>query len=70
MATYLEIFDLRSNSALKNRIGVACVVAAEAIRTEAAGTTNHANRMIWAKGPACQSGKRSRAHAYGAPGAE
>lgn len=49
MATYLEIFDLRSNSALRNRIAVACVVAAEAIRNESGATTNHANRMIWAK---------------------
>jgi hypothetical protein len=30
-------------------VRVACIVAAEAIRSEAAGTANHANRIIWAK---------------------
>src|SRR5690349_5644345 len=49
MATYTELFDLRANSALKNKIAVACVVAAEAIRVEAGATTNHANRLVWAK---------------------
>lgn len=49
MATYQEIYDLRSNSALRNRIAVACVVAAEAIRGEAVATPNNANRLIWAK---------------------
>ena len=35
MATYSELFGLWSNSALRNKVAVACVVAAEAIRTEA-----------------------------------
>lgn len=50
MATYAELYDLRSNSALRNKIAVACVIAAEAIRTEDGGTANHANRLLWAKG--------------------
>ena len=45
MATYEEIFSLRNNSDLKNRVTVARVVAAEKIR---AGTTpflsDHVNR--------------------------
>lgn len=49
MATYLELYDLRTNSALRNRIAIACMVAAEAIRVENVAVTNHANRMIWAK---------------------
>lgn len=48
MATYAELFDLRANSAVKNKVTVACIVAAEAIRTENGGTANHANRLIWA----------------------
>ena len=49
MASYTELFDLRSNSPLKNKIAVACVVASEAIRTEAPATPNHADRLVWAK---------------------
>lgn len=49
MATYLELRDLFSDADLKNRIEVACIVSAEAIRTEEEITGNHANRMIWAK---------------------
>lgn len=49
MATYAEIYSLRSNDALRTRVGVACMVAAEAIRTEDGGTANHANRLKWAK---------------------
>jgi hypothetical protein len=49
MATYAELFDLRSNSPLLNRIMVACIVAAETIRGEDGGTANHANRLLWAK---------------------
>ena len=49
MATYTELFGLASNSALRNKIIVACVVAADAIRLEAANTTNHTNRLLWSK---------------------
>lgn len=49
MATYAEILTASENETLNNKIRVACVIAAEAIRTEATATANHANRLIWAK---------------------
>jgi len=49
MATYAELQNLFSDDALKNKVEVACIVAAESIRTEDAGTENHANRLAWAK---------------------
>ena len=49
MATYAELFTLRSNSDLKNKITVACIIAAESIRNEAPATANHDNRLLWAK---------------------
>lgn len=49
MATYDELLLAAEDAGLNKRIRVACVIAAEAVRTEAAGTTNHANRMLWAK---------------------
>ena len=49
MATYQEIYELlTTESALRNKIQVAVIIAAEAIRSEDVGTTNHANRLIWA----------------------
>lgn len=50
MATYAEIYDIATtNSALRNKITVACLVAADTIRAENPATANHANRLIWAK---------------------
>lgn len=49
MATYTEIRQLYASDSLRNLIEVAVIVAAEAIRTEDAGTANHANRLLWAK---------------------
>lgn len=48
MATYTELYDLHNNSALKNRVSVACIIAAEVVMNEDPGTTNHANRLPWA----------------------
>lgn len=45
MATYAEIFDLHSNSALRNRVAVACIVKADAIRQLASPT---AQQIAWA----------------------
>ena len=45
MATYTELFDLGSNAALRNRVTVACLVAAQAVVGENAATANHANRL-------------------------
>ena len=49
MATYTELRQLYAHGDLLNRIEVACIVAAEKIRTEDAGTANHVNRLLWAK---------------------
>jgi hypothetical protein len=49
MATYSELFDLRNNTALLNRITSAVAVQANVIRQEDAGVSNHANRLVWAK---------------------
>jgi len=49
MATYLELRSLFNNDDLRNKIEVACVIAAEAVRTESPAAENHANRLIWAK---------------------
>ena len=49
MATYEELHELHANSELRNRVRVACFVAAEAIRTEDGATTNHASRLLWSK---------------------
>lgn len=46
MATYAELFELRNNSGLKNKVTVAVIVAAEAIRSEGTPT---APRLAWAK---------------------
>lgn len=49
MATYSELLFASVNDTLKQKILVACVIAAETVRTEAGATANHANRLIWAK---------------------
>jgi hypothetical protein len=49
MATYTELFALRQDSALLNRVAVACVIAAEKIRTEDPSTPNHPARLVWAR---------------------
>ena len=52
MATYDELLAVAngtaSGSQLYGRVKVACLIACEAIRSEAAGTANHANRLKWA----------------------
>ena len=47
MATYAELFELRGDRTLRNRITVAVIVAAEAIRANAGSET--ATRLAWAK---------------------
>lgn len=49
MATYQELRGLFAHNELKNKVEVACIVAAETIRGEDAGVTNHTNRLLWAK---------------------
>lgn len=49
MATYAELFDLLNDAALRNKVAVAVMIAADTVRQEDPGTTNHANRLLWAK---------------------
>lgn len=52
MATYSEILDIASNTtgdALRKRVRVAVIVAADIVRGELVTVPNHANRMAWAK---------------------
>lgn len=49
MATYDELLSAAGNTGLLNKVRMACVVSATAIMLEVAGTTNHANRLLWAK---------------------
>jgi hypothetical protein len=49
MATYLEIWGLFNDSTLNSKVGSACIIAADSIRTEAGTVANHVNRLKWAK---------------------
>lgn len=49
MATYKELFDLSSSDDLRNKVQVACIIAAETVRAESEAVNNHANRLKWAK---------------------
>ncbi len=49
MATYEELFDLRRNHSLLDKITTAVIVATDDIRTEPVGVANHANRVIWSR---------------------
>lgn len=49
MATLAELQGLFSDAGLLPKIEAACVIAAEAIRVEAANTANHSARVAWAK---------------------
>ncbi len=49
MATYEELYDLRTDSSLKNKVTMACVISAESVMNELATVPNHANRLLWAK---------------------
>lgn len=49
MATYDELLLASEDAGLNNKIRVACFIAAESVRTEVNTTTNHTNRMLWAK---------------------
>jgi hypothetical protein len=49
MALYTELYQLAlSDSTLRSRATVACVIAANTVRTEDPGVANHANRLLWA----------------------
>lgn len=49
MATYTDLYEIANNNTLLDKFTAAVAVQAENIRTENGATTNHANRLIWAK---------------------
>ena len=54
MASYAELFEVFRGGTvaindLHQKIVAATMLAAESIRTESTATTNHTNRIIWAK---------------------
>ena len=61
MATYIELYELAQSVALKERVAVACLVAAEAVRADASPPTNQAQRLAWARrafeNPLAEAGK-------------
>jgi len=50
MATYLELYTLRGNPDLKQKIAVALTVSADTISSELASVNGHDRRITWAKG--------------------
>ena len=46
---YTDVLVAAQAPTLNQQVRVACMIASEAIRTEAPATTNHANRLLWAK---------------------
>ena len=61
MATYEELYNLRNDSALKNRVTIASLISAETVMGEASNAPNHANRLLWAKAVfASPSGEANR----------
>jgi hypothetical protein len=49
MATYLELYALRNNADLMQRLIIAILVAANSVRLEASNTPFHSNRVAWAQ---------------------
>lgn len=49
MATYTELDLVAEDATFRDRVKVACIVAAESIRTEAPATPNNAARVQWAR---------------------
>jgi len=49
MATYTQLVATANADVLRQQIKMAIAMSALTITNEAAGTTNHANRLIWAK---------------------
>lgn len=46
MATYVELFNLRNNSVLRNKISIAIIVSAETIRTDDAVIQTAVNSAV------------------------
>jgi len=61
MASYIELQNLAANAQLQQKVAVACVVEAADIAEEDPGTTNHANRLLWAASALRDPGNIGRA---------
>lgn len=49
MATYTELAAIANNNVLLDKMSAAVAIQADAVRQEATGVSNHANRLKWAK---------------------
>jgi len=49
MTVYNDIYNLKANSDIRNRMAVAIAKISLDIMSESVGTVNHVNRVIWAK---------------------
>lgn len=49
MAIYTDLLLAAANDVLRQKVRVACFIAAEKVRTELPSTANHALRVVWAK---------------------
>ena len=49
MANYAELLQASVNDVLRQKIRVACVIAAEKVRIEAETVPKHTERLAWAK---------------------
>lgn len=49
MASYAELTSIVGTGVLRDRLTAAVAVQAEVVRVENGATTNHANRLLWAK---------------------
>ncbi len=49
MASYIELLQVAGNDTLRQKIRVACIIAAEKVRVEADTVPNHVARLAWAK---------------------
>lgn len=49
MATLIELFAKRNDSDFRNRVAAACWRAAKGVFTEGDQTSNHTERLVWAK---------------------
>lgn len=49
MATFAELLVASRDDKLRENIRVACIIAADAVRTETPQPSNHGARMAWAK---------------------
>lgn len=48
MALYLDLYALKNDSFLQDRVAMAVVIAADTIRTDGSPPANQAQRLVWA----------------------